>query len=389
MREHKFYIGAPLKLLTFSLALLLSVNPGITEVRAAEGGSLDSLILDQMEQRQIPGLAAAAVFSGEVIWTGVYGFGNVENQSPVTEDTLFSIASVSKPITATVLLSSNSEYAWLDHDINTYLPFEVRNPYFPDVPITIRQLLQHRSSIVDNLDYLGPFWRIADGDPTVSLNDFLESYLVEGRENYSPEKNFLDEAPNTSKRYCNTCYALLGFITESVAEEPFEIVSKRLLFDPLGMTDTAWFLRDLQGQDIAMPYRYDENDGFIAYGHNGYPDWPAGQLRTSIRDISTFLAAYSNGGMSSSGRVIDQNLIDILSPENPELGFHTWFQRGFSSGQIVYQHGGGDIGVRSYMAFDPSELKGVVVLSNGEGDLALVAETVYEAIDTLLESFIQ
>ncbi len=388
MKKHKNCSQVSLRAMLSSVLLLISVLLVSVEPGAAED-SLDNLITEHMDRNHIPGVAVAAVFSGEVIWTGVYGYADVEEQVPVTEDTLFHIASVSKPVTATVLLSSLEEYEWLDHDINTYLPFEVRNPNYPDIPITIRQLLRHRSGIVDNIEYLGPFWSTADGDPAVSLHDYLENYFNPGGEHYSAEKNFLDEAPDTSKRYCNTCYALLGLIAESIRQQPFETVSEESLFTPLGMNDTAWFLRELRDKEIAMPYRYDETDGYVAYGHNGYPDWPAGQLRTSISDLSRFLAVYANGGTSSSGRVIDKELIDILSPTDPDLGFHTWFQRGLPWGQVVYQHGGGDIGVRSYMAFNPSDFKGVVVLSNGEGSVVEIAISVYEQIDSLLEQYTQ
>ena len=151
------------------------------------------------------------------------------------------------------------------------------------------------------------------------------------------------------------------------------------------MTNTGWFLRDLQGKEIAIPYHHDIDDGYVPYGHNGYPDWPAGQLRTSISDLAKFLAIYSNGGIGESGRLIDLKVIDVLSPHSAELGFHTWFQRGLSNGEVIYQHGGGDIGVRTHMAFNRAENRGVVVLTNGEGPVSSIADNVHLAIDSLLE----
>ena len=262
-----------------AIALAAYVTFPVSGSLAAESDSaaLDALITNHMEIHHIPGLAAAAVYSGEVVWIGTYGFGNIENQLPVEENTLFHIASVSKPITATILLSLNDQNSYeLDDDINTYLPFDVRNPNHPEIPITIRQLLRHRSSITDNLSYLRPFWQNADGDPTVSLSDYLKEYLSLDGAHYSASGNFLYDPPNVSKAYCNTCYALIGYLAESMSGEPFELLSKRILFDPLEMNDTAWFLRDLEGKDIAMPYHYDSVDGYLPYGHNGYPDWPAG-----------------------------------------------------------------------------------------------------------------
>ena len=97
------------------------------------------------------------------------------------------------------------------------------------------------------------------------------------------------------------------------------------------------------------------------------------------------MGIYSNGGIGQNGRLIDLKVIDVLSPQSAELGFHTWSQRGLSNGEVVYQHGGGDIGVRTHMVFNRTENRGVVVLTNGEGPVASIADNVYLAIDSLLE----
>ena len=151
------------------------------------------------------------------------------------------------------------------------------------------------------------------------------------------------------------------------------------------MTDTGWFLRDFAGRDPAMPYRHAADTGFVAYGQNGYPDWPAGQLRTSIRDLARFLSVYSSGGGFNGASVIPATTIETLSPRTAEVGFHTWFQWGLRDGQILYEHGGGDIGVRTVMAFRRAGGRGVIVLTNGEAPVQPIAEEIYLAIDSLKE----
>ena len=298
----------------------------------------------------------------------------------MTAETPFHIASMSKPVTATVLLSLYAQGRLrLDEDINAYLPFRVRNPQHPAVSITIRQLLRHRSSIADNSEYYGPFWSQADGDPTVGLGDYLRDYLEEGGANYEPTANFLTAEPGAQRRYCNTCYALLGYLAEAISSTPFERLAADRLFTPLGMSETAWFLRDLDPRTLAMPYRQAADTGFVAYGHNGYPDWPAGQLRSSIRDLGRFLAVYSSGG----GSVIDERVIDVLSPADADVGFHTWSQMALRNRQILYVHQGGDIGVRTVMGFQRSRARGVVVVANGEGLVMPIFEEIFLALDSL------
>ena len=201
--------------------------------------------------------------------------------------------------------------------------------------------------------------------------------------NYSQDQNFLEGPPDAERSYCNTCYALLGYLAETISGKPFERLSQDVLFSPLGMEETGWFLRDLEGRTLAMPYRHALDTGFVAYGHNGYPDWPAGQLRSSIRDMAHFLSVYAAGGESEGESVIDPNVIDVLSPPSADVGFHTWTQRALRNGEILYSHGGGDIGVSTVMAFRRRGGRGVIVLTNGEGRVGAIAEEIFLAIDSL------
>lgn len=372
------------------VGLVLSGPPSpaaAVQQESLDSAGLDSLIAERMEERHIPGLAVAAVDSGRVVWIGTYGWADVENRQAVTDSTPFMIASVSKTLTATILMSLHADGLFeLDDDINEVLPFPVRNPNHPAAPITYRHLLRHRSSLADSREFYEPHWGEANGDPTTTLAGYLADYLSPIGADYDASENFLDDPPDFRFRYCNTCYALLGYLAEVISGKPFEQLSAEVLFTPLELSETAWFLRDLEGPEPSMPYRFAADSGFVAYGQNGYPDWPAGQLRTSIRDIARFLAVYSNGGTFNGEEVIDLSTIQTLSPRSANIGFHTWFQRGLSNGQIVWDHGGGDLGVVTEMAFHRGSRRGVVVLTNGEAAIGDILEAVFLAIDNLKES---
>jgi CubicO group peptidase (beta-lactamase class C family) len=362
--------------------IVLGMSPSLAW--ATQDARLDSRILATMEESHIPGLAAAAVDSGRVVWIGTYGLSNVEEREPVTDSTPFMIASVSKTITATVLMSLFAEGKFrLDDDINAHLPFSVRNPNHPTDRITFRQLLRHRSSLADNTEFYRPYWSEATGDPTTSLADYLESYLSPDGANYDPDENFLTTAPDERQSYCNTCYALIGYLAEAISGKPFERLAAEVLFSPLEMRTTGWFLRDFEDREPAMPYRHAADSGYVAYGQNGYPDWPAGQLRTTITDLARFLAVYAGGGQFDGTPVIDPSTIETLSPLTPEVGFHTWFLHGLRGGQVLYVHGGGDIGVRTIMQFRRAGGRGVIVLTNGEAPVQSIADEIYFAIDRL------
>jgi len=359
--------------LTVILLFLSLAAPGY----AQRAGGVDSLITERMSRDHIAGLAVAVIDSGRVAWTGVYGYSDVGSKTRVTDSTPFQLASVSKPVTGTVLMTLFAAGKFrLDDDVSRYLPFTIRNPGFADSVITIRQLLIHRSSIADNREFYGPLWSKANGDNTIPLATYLRGYLARDGKDFSAKNNFLATPPGGASRYCNTCYALVGYLSERISGKPYEQYSREVLFDPLGMRETAWFVRDLPGKSIAMPTRWAKDTGFVASGQNGYPDWPAGTLRSSIRDLARFLSVYIQGGKYNGRQVIPAATIQTMAPEDFHLGFLTWFLDATTTREIWYGHEGGDIGVRTYMGFNPRSKRGVIVLTNSEAGVKELGEEI-------------
>jgi CubicO group peptidase (beta-lactamase class C family) len=157
----------------FHLFLLLHVLAATGRLAAApldalpgpeKPSPLDTFILEGMKEAKVPGLAALVIRDGNVAWSGYYGWANVETRTPVSRDTRFQLASVSKTVTACAIMQQVEQGKLdLDADINSVLPFTVRNPGHPDRPITLRHLLTHSSGIKDNWDLLEDTW-VKNGD---------------------------------------------------------------------------------------------------------------------------------------------------------------------------------------------------------------------------------
>ena len=132
------------------LFTLLIVNSLFISTIYGQKPAIDSFINNEIQKLHIAGFAAVAIDSNKIVWQSYYGYQNVEKKIPVTERTLFMIASTSKTVTAAALMQLYSMGKFhLDDDINKYLDFKVVNPNYPKIPITFRQLLRHRSSIAD------------------------------------------------------------------------------------------------------------------------------------------------------------------------------------------------------------------------------------------------
>lgn len=346
---------------------------------------MDEIISSYMKEQHIPGLAAAVVRDGEVAWIGTYGLASVDQGKPVTPQTIFPLASVSKIITATALMRLHVEGKfYLDDDVNGYLPFALRNPNFPDSPITFAQLLRHRSSIRDNPEFYMPLWSKANGDTETVLGEYLQSYLGFEGALYDQEKNFFPYKPGTDFRYCNTCYALLGYLAERISGLPYQQYTREALFEPLGMESAAWTYAGVDKNLAASSHRFDPKKGHQDVGIVGYPDWPAGLLRISVSDLARFLAAYTQFGLLDGSQLIDPGVIELMAPKQQTVGFYTWFSSSFdSTSDVLYSHGGSDLGTRTLMGFNPASREGFFILTNGEAELQALASRIYQALPTL------
>jgi CubicO group peptidase (beta-lactamase class C family) len=347
----------------FMLAALLLVST----FSLAQNTSLDSGIIKLMADNHIPGLAACAIDSGKMTWAGYYGYQDILKKIPVTESTLFAVASTSKTITSAALMQLYGEGRFkMDDDVNKFLPFRVANPSYINTPITFGELLRHRSSIKDNGDYLGQFWDVNHGDPTIPLARFLKDYLSPDGKNYDVKKNFYQEKPDSAFHYCNVGIALVGYLVERISGMPFDQFCKQRLFIPLEMNHTAWFLKDLDSNRVAMPTAYSDSlKRYLNLGYGGYPDYPAGELRTSISDFAHFLIAWTQNGNFKGKQVFKNSVIQKLTPVDYDLGFYTWFLFATDKGRILYMHTGGDNGVLTFIGFSPSTKRGIIILMNG------------------------
>ena len=136
---------------------------------------LDSIITEYVASENIPG-ATGLIFKkdGTIIWSGKYGYRNLEYLLPVEDSTLFLMASISKTFVATAIMQLwQSGLINLDGNINNYLPagFTVVNPYHPNDIITVKMLMLHTSSLRDNWNILWPLWDC--GDYPVSIDTFM------------------------------------------------------------------------------------------------------------------------------------------------------------------------------------------------------------------------
>ena len=163
---------------------------------------------------------------GEIVSKGVLGFRDPENTLPITEDTIFQLASVTKQFTAAaVMLARREGLLELDDEITKY---------FPEIPypgVTVRHLLSHTSGIPDYFDDADWFIKIWKEEKRVPGNDEILRFLRETK-----AKPYF--APGEGLRYSNTGYNLLALLVERLSGVPYEEFLQKNIFEPAGMSCT-------------------------------------------------------------------------------------------------------------------------------------------------------
>jgi len=275
--------------------------------------SLDDFITSQMQNAHIPGFAGAIVVGDQVVWAKGFGQADFTNGRPVTADTIFVLASVSKTMTATALmLAVESGKLGLDDDLNRHLPFHLDNPKVDGEVITPRHLATHMSGILDSDAVYGSelnYYR--GGDNPIKLGEFLREYLVSEGRFYDRQQNFGDYRPGDRWNYSNIGAGLAGYLLERTTGMSLDRYCEHNIFKPLGMSSTSWHIADADMSRHAIPY-YNENGRYVAYPHYGLATWPDGGLRTTVNDLGRFLAMIMQDGQFNGDTILESDTVDEM-----------------------------------------------------------------------------
>ena len=317
------------------------------------------------------GLSVAVVKDNKIIYTGALGKSNIENNDPLKSSDVFRIASISKSFTTTALMTlADKNLISLDQDVSDIIGFKIRNPRFPDVPITLKMLLSHSSSLNDSQGYFT-----------------LDILNPETNPDYA--KCYNDYMPGTGYQYCNLGFNTLGAIVEIISGVRFDKYVKQVISEPLGL-NASFNPDDFQASDFASLY-YADTTGFILSG-NAYlsrseetaPDKytigysapifsPTGGMKISAPGLARYMIMHMNYGIDpqTGVRIISENNSRLMQTPVIDTGEDGSYCMGLniSSGLIPEEkmtgHTGSAYGLFSAMYFEPEKKFGIVMMTNG------------------------
>jgi CubicO group peptidase (beta-lactamase class C family) len=306
----------------------------------------DDQIEDQIETLRtngdIPSLAAGIVIEDKLVWAK--GFGD---QPDV--DTVYMIGSIDKVFMTTALLQLVEQgLIDLQADVGDYLPFAVRNPAFPDTPVTVELLLTHQAGLIGNFPDSFPYenddasleWTaenlgrdnsdspFAAGRP--SSSEYVESYFAPGGANAGTEL-WIGE-PGVTWKYSNLAfYYLLASVIEAVTAQTWTAYVEEHIFDPVGMADSAFESSAFPDTRMAVPYvRFENgNRALPLTGMNA-----SGRLRTTVPDLARFLIAHMNEGKSGDAEILRPESVALMHQEHKDIGGYDFGQLDFEGGAL-------------------------------------------------------
>ena len=339
------------------------------------------------------GVSCAVVRDNKIVYHHNFGVKDLETGVPVDDQTIFRIASISKSFTATSLLQQVEQgRVALTDDVSDLLGFKVRNPKFPDTPITLEMLLSHTSSINDDQGY----WTTID-----IINPDLNPDAGKCYNDYEPGSGGYE--------YCNLNLNLAGTILERVSGERFDQYVVNHVLRPLGLYG-GYCVDSLDASRFAHLYAWNEEEGrFIdnyaeAYeprsekvanytmGHDALIFSPTGGMKISALDLARYMTMHMNYGTTPDGvRIISEESsrnMQVPRSEPEHYGLNLWLADDYVEGVTLVGHTGGAYGLSSAMFFNPDEKYGFVIICSGSHDEKGTHNVLHQGIARMYQYFI-
>ena len=305
----------------------------------------------------------AAMVHGETVRFYQYGYADREAGLAVSVETKYRVASLSKLVTDMVFLAMEEDgLVRRTADIGDYLGYPVRNPLFPDVPITPEMLMCHISSLRDSEAFLASRQQ-GSAEPLPSL--------------LSREDSFEDTVPGQAYSYSNFGLAVLGAVCEKAANTPFAELARRYVFSVLEI-DAAYTARDLRSPwDVGVLYGTEPLTAEKQLAEAFSPvlgqthHLVQGNLTVSALDYARVLYALLHGGVGQNGvRVLQPRTVsEIFSPhfaaDGEGIGYGLRILRGAVGSGEQLVHTGSNFGMLSAFIIWPERGAAVVVLTSG------------------------
>ncbi|MEU3342011.1 serine hydrolase [Streptomyces sp. NPDC006668] len=359
-------VAGPAAVVTSPLPTVPPVQPPAQLTRAnveTAVNRLDDVVRDAMHRTGLPGVAVGVVYDDKVMYLKGFGVRKVGTKDRVGADTVFQLASVSKPLASTVVAAAVGEktVAW-DDPVVKYTPgFALKDPWVSR-RVTLAGLFSHRSGLPDHA-----------GDLLEDLG-YDRSYILDHLR-YEPLAPF-----RAHYAYTNFGLTEAAVATARAAGTDWEKLSAGKVYRPLGMDSTSSSFADYEkAGDKAALHVKTGSTWRAAYVRAPDAQSPAGGASSTVRDMTKWLRLQLGNGKFEGRQIVDAGALEqthvphmVSEPPHSPAGRTGFYGLGWNvsyddQGRLKLGHSGGfALGAATTVTLLPSEKLGIVVLTNGE-----------------------
>lgn len=323
-------------------------------------------VADRMKHYHVPGVSVAFLDHGQITWTRTYGFADVAAKTPVTPETLFQAASISKPVSALAMLRLVQDGKLsLDEDVNVKLrSWKVpENEFTKEQKVTLRRIVSHSAGLTV---HGFPGYASDEAVPTI-----IQILNGEKPANTAPIR--VDALPGTLWRYSGGGYVVMQLLLTEVTGKPFPQLLHDLVLQPAGMTHSTYeqpLPKSLTGA-AATPYRSGGEP--VNGGPHTYPEMAPAGLWTTPSDLARLAIEVENEYAGKSSKILSQEMIgQMLTPQKGDSGLGFILQN--SGAQLLFAHGGANEGYRCDLEAYAETGQGVAIMTNSDSGGGLAEE---------------
>lgn len=321
-------------------------------------------LADRMAALNIPGVSIAVINDGKIEWARGFGVTRIGGP-PVTAETLFQAASISKPVAALAVLHlAQAGKLNLDTDVNAYLKsWQLpANTFTDQQKVTLRQLLAHTAGMTVH-GFSG--YSTAAQIPSLAA-------VLDGRPPANSPAIRVNTLPGTNWRYSGGGYVIVQQVLEDVTGKPFEKLMREVVLKPIGM-DRSTYEQPLPHKrlgEVAMPYR--SNGAGVKGGPHVYPEKAPAGLWTTPSDLARYAIEIQRALAGKSQRIISESTTrEMLTPGLGNQGLGPFI--GGSTSKLYFQHDGANAGYRCNLVVYQNG-DGAVVMTNSDSGGQLMGE---------------
>ncbi len=350
-------------------ARIARIENGLLPAVVIQGQPIPAMtVADRMKHYNVPGVSIAFFGEGRILWTRTYGFADVASKKPVTTETLFQAASISKPVSALAALKLVQEGKLsLDEDVNVKLrTWKVpENEFTKDQKVTLRRILSHSAGLT-----VHGFPGYASDEPVPTIVQILNG---EKPANTPPIR--VDTVPGTIWRYSGGGYVVMQALLMDVTGEPYPQIVRDLVLVPTGMRHSTYqqpLPKELAPM-AATPYRGDGQP--VKGGWHTYPEMAPAGLWTTPSDLALLAIEVQNEYAGKSSQILSETMMrEMLTRQKNNWGLGFGLED--PGRPASFGHGGANEGFQcNLQAYTDSQSdEGLAIMTNSDHGGQLASE---------------